>query len=286
MVQTDGSVHDWLEGRGPAMVLMGYIDDATGGVFSKFYPAETTEAAMKSFKEYIEEYGIPESLYFDRHSIYKTTRQPNLEEQLKGQLPKTQFEMALDFLSVEAIHAHSPQAKGRIERLFRTFQDRLIKEMRLAGIDNLAGANNFLKEYLPKYNCIFAIPAANPKNLHKPVPADMDLVWVFALREERIISKDFLVAWNNRAFLLSKPSMTLIKAKVTVLENLQGEIRIWLNNRYLKFTEITADTLRQIRERKRPAKPNGIKTRYKTWKPPIDHPWRVEGRAVYARLNK
>ena len=136
------------------------------------------------------------------------------------------------------------------------------------------GANNFLKEYLPKYNCIFAIPAANPKNLHKPVPADMDLAWVFALREERIISKDFLVAWNNRAFLLAKPSMALIKAKVTVLENLQGEIRIWLNNRYLEFTEITAGTLRQIRTKKQSSGKTAVKLSYKIWKPPADHPWR------------
>jgi hypothetical protein len=274
MIQTDGSEHDWLEGRGPEMVLMGYIDDATGGVFSRFYPGETTGAAMKSFKEYIEEYGIPESLYFDRHSIYKTTRQANLEEQLKGQLPKTQFEMALEILSVEAIHAYSPQAKGRIERLFSTFQDRLIKELRLAGINNLDAANNFLKEYLPRYNCIFAIPAANPKNLHKPVPSDMDLDWVFALREKRIISKDFTVSWNNRAFLLSKPSGSLIKAQVIVLENLKGEIRIWLNNRYLEFIEITAGTLRQIRTKKQSAGKTAVKLPYKIWKPPADHPWR------------
>jgi hypothetical protein len=253
---------------------MGYIDDATGGVFSRFYPGETTGAAMESFKEYIEEYGIPESLYFDRHSIYKTTRQANLEEQLKGQLPKTQFEMVLEVLGVEPIHAYSPQAKGRIERLFSTFQDRLIKEMRLAGINNLDAANNFLKEYLPRYNCIFAIPAANSKNLHKPVPSDMDLDWVFALREKRTISKDFTVSWNNRAFLLSKPSGSLIKAQVIVLENLKGEIRIWLNNRYLEFTEITAGTLRQIRTKKQSAGKTIAKLPYKIWKPSADHPWR------------
>ena len=286
MVQTDGSVHDWLEGRGHKMVLMGYIDDATSQVFARFYPQETTGAAMESFKRYIEEYGIPRSLYFDRHSIYKTTRQPNLDEQLKGQLPRTQFEMALEILNVEPIHAYSPQAKGRIERLFATFQDRLIKELRLAGIKNLPQANVFLKGYLPRYNCVFAIPPANPKDLHKPIPTELDLNWVFAFREKRVISKDFTIAWSNRVFLLSRPSRALIKTQATVLEDLKGEIRIWLNNRYLEFQEITPDTLRRIRERKYSTKTTGAKPSYKLWKPPINHPWRVEGRAVFERLNK
>jgi len=274
MVQTDGSEHDWLEGRGPKMVLMGYIDDATGGVFARFYPAETTGAAMGSFRKYVEEYGIPKSLYFDRHSIYKTTRKPNLDEQLKGQMPKTQFEAVMEILGVEPIFAYSPQAKGRIERLFATFQDRLIKELRLAGIDNLVGANIFLKEYLPKYNCIFAIPAANPKNLHRPVPANMDLDWVFAFREKRVVSRDYTVCWKNRFFLLSEPTKTMERSQVTVLENLEGEIRIWLDKRYLSFTEITADTLRRVRTTRQKIKKVEIKPPYKIWKPPADHPWR------------
>jgi len=285
MVQTDGSVHDWLEGRGPEMVLMGYIDDATSQVFARFYPQETTGAAMESFKRYIEEYGIPRSLYFDRHSIYKTTRQPNLEEQLKGQLPRTQFEMALEILNVEPIHAYSPQAKGRIERLFCTFQDRLIKELRLAGIKNLPQANGFLKRYLPRYNCVFAIPPANPKDFHRPIPTELDLNWVFAFREKRVISKDFTVAWSNRVFLLSRPSRALIKTQATVLEDLKGEIKIWLNNRYLEFQEITPDTLRRIRERKYSTKSTGVKLPRKIWKPPVDHPWRTEG-SLFAEPRK
>ncbi|MFH2068802.1 MAG: hypothetical protein ABII89_04995 [Candidatus Omnitrophota bacterium] len=163
MVQTDGSVHDWLEGRGRKKVLMGYIDDATSQVFARFYPQETTGAAMESFKGYIEEYGISKSFYFDRHSICKTIRQPNLDEQLKGQLSRTQFEMALEVLNVEPIHAYSPQAKGRIERLFATFQDRLIKELRLAKIKNLSQTNGFLKGYLPPIQLRICYPSGQPQ---------------------------------------------------------------------------------------------------------------------------
>lgn len=125
MLLTNTSIHDWLEGRGPKMVLLAYIDDATSNAFARFYPQETTYAAMHSFRLYIEKYGIPQSVYFDRNSIYKTTREPNLDEELRREMPKTQFEKVLNILNVEPILAYSPEAKGRIERLFRTFQDRL-----------------------------------------------------------------------------------------------------------------------------------------------------------------
>jgi len=283
MVQTDGSTHDWLEGRGPKMVLMVYIDDATSNVFARFYPQETTHAAMDSFRRYIEIYGIPQSLYFDRNSIYKTTRQANLDEQLQGQGPRTQFDMVLDILKVEAIHAYSPQAKGRIERLFGTFQDRLIKEMRLAGIRSMEQANTFLEEYLPKYRDMFVIPPLNSKDMHRAVPEELDLNWVFAFREKRMVSNDLTVSWRNRTLLLTRASAGLKKQRVTVLENLEGEIRIWVNNRFLESQEITKDTLGQIRKKKAVQEPK-TKIRTKPWRPPADHPWRKQNRAIFAEL--
>ncbi len=283
MVQTDGSIHDWLEGRGEKMVLMGYIDDATNQVFGRFYPQETTLAAMDSFRRYIERYGIPRSLYFDRNSIYKTTRQANLDEQLAGQSPKTQFEMVLEILKVEPIHAYSPQAKGRIEKLFSTLQDRLVKEMRLAGVNNLDQVNSFLEGYLQKYNSVFSLPPANPKDLHRAIPEEWDLDWVFALREKRVVSRDFTVAWKNRSFLLTPPSRLLIKASVTVLENLQGDIKIWFNNRFLEFQEITPHALPQRRKQTAAAKPPSPGPRL-PWKPPPDHPWRRLNNAIFAQV--
>ncbi len=130
---------------------------------------------MDSFRKYIETHGLPESLYFDKNSIYKTTRQPDLDEELKGKSPATQFEKILNILDVEFIFAYSPQANGRIVRLFATFKDRFVKEMRLARVCGIEEGNKFLETYLPKYAQRFGVDAANPENLHREVPANMDL---------------------------------------------------------------------------------------------------------------
>lgn len=286
MILLDGSIHDWLEDRGPKMTLMAYIDDASNIVFGEFHLAETTESAMRSFKNYIKKYGIPLKIYFDRHSIYKTTRQPNLDESLKSKKAKTQFEKVLEILNVEPIHAYSPEAKGRIERLFETLQDRLIKEMRLANICTLENANKFLKTYLPEHNTRFSIPAKNPKNLHRPIPEEVDINWVFAVRDERTILNDFTVQWNNRVFLLENHSMILKRKHVVVMENLKGQIRIWFNDRALDFKEITKDTLKHRRKQMQillaSAKQLTKKNR-KSYKPAPDHPWRHMpfGKALY-----
>lgn len=277
MVLLDGSIHDWLEGRGPKMTMMAYIDDASNIVFGKFYPAETTESAMRSFQKYIKKYGIPLKIYFDRHSIYKTTRQPNLDESLKGKTPQTQFEKVLEILNIEPIHAYSPEAKGRVENLFGTLQDRLIKEMRLANICTIEDANKFLKTYLPKYNTRFSIIPANPKNLHREIPKDLDLNWVFAVRDERTILNDFTVQWNNRGFLLENHSMILKRKHVVLMENLKGQIRIWFNGRTLDFKEITKDTLKQRRKQMRILLASAkqlTKKKRQPRKPAADHPWR------------
>ena len=127
LVQLDGSHHDWLEGRGPACVLMAYIDDASNRVFVRFYAYEGTIPALDSFQRYIRHYGIPLAIYADKHSTYRSPAEPTVEEQLAGTKPKSQFGQALGELGVELIAAHSPQAKGRVERLFQTLQDWLIK---------------------------------------------------------------------------------------------------------------------------------------------------------------
>ena len=284
MVLLDGSIHDWLEGRGPKMVLMAYIDDSTGKPAGRFYPAEDVSSAMDSFKRYIKKHGIPESIYFDRHSVYKTTRQPHLDEELKDESPKTQFEKVLAILGVKAIHAYSPQAKGRIERLFKTFQDRLIKEMRLANVCNMGDANNFLQTYFPKYISRFSVPAKSPKNLHRNIPKNLDLNWVFAFRDERTISNDFTVRWNNRFFLLRKPTKILKRKRCMVIENLKGQIRICYKDKILDFKEITEKTLEQIRKTTKLMKATAKKTKpKKPYKPAKNHPWRTQNKALFNR---
>ena len=124
MVQIDGSHHGWFEDRGPGCVLMGYIDDATGKVFARFYDYEGSLPAMDSFKGYSKKYGLPMKVYLDKHTTYKSTAKQTIQDELDQVEPLSQFERALKELGVEVLHAHSPQAKGRIERLFRTLQDR------------------------------------------------------------------------------------------------------------------------------------------------------------------
>ena len=150
MVQMDGSHHDWFEGRGPKCVLMGYIDDATGTVYGRFYDYEGTIPAMDSFKRYIKRYGIPQSVYLDKHSTYKSTAKQSIEDELEDRKLMSQFEKSLQELGVKVIHAYSPQAKGRVEAAVRTFQDR-VNEMRLAGVKSVDQANEFLIKNIFQY---------------------------------------------------------------------------------------------------------------------------------------
>ena len=168
LLQMDGSHHDWLEGRGPKMVLMGYVDDATGKNYGQFYEYEGTLPAMDSLRKYIKRYGLPESIYFDRHSTYKNNNtKPSIEDELLGREALSQFSRALEELGIKFIYAHSPQAKGRVERSFLTHQDRLVKEMRLAKVDTIEEANKFLESYyLPRHNKKFEIEPLNEINRH------------------------------------------------------------------------------------------------------------------------
>ena len=169
MVQMDGSHHDWFEGRGGRCVLMGFIDDATGTVYARFYEYEGTLPAMDGFKRYIRLYGLPQSVYLDRHSTYKSMAKQTIEEQLNDIQPMSHFEKSLADLGVTVIHAYSPQAKGRVERVFGTLQNRLVKEMRLAGVTNIAEGNAFLETYLPEFNRKYAKEAAEKANFHRPI---------------------------------------------------------------------------------------------------------------------
>ena len=272
MIQTDGSHHDWLEGRGPKMVFMGYVDDATGQVFGRFYDHEGVFPAMDSLGRYIRLYGLPKSLYLDKHSTYKTTRQPDLDELLRGEAAATQFERACRELEIRIIHAHSPQAKGRIERVFGTLQDRLVKEMRLAGVSSIEEANAFLETFLPGYNERFAIAAKKQGDLHRPLPEAVDLREIFCLKATRTINNGYIVKWRGRMFLIENPSIAMRRRKVTVMEHFDGKIAIKFNGRYLEFREVLNLKPVEAPEVKKPDnEPVKKKSKYI---PPADHPWR------------
>jgi transposase len=264
MIQMDGSHHDWFEGRGPWCVLMGYIDDATGRVFGRFYDYEGTIPAMDSFKRYIKQYGLPLSVYLDRYKTYKSTAKPSLEDELNDVEPLSDFERALRELGVEVRHANSPQAKGRIERLFGTLQDRLVKEMRLRGIRTLEEANAFLEEYFPIYNGRFCMSPKEKDDLHRPLGRRLDLDAILCIQTERTLRNDFTVAHHRKLYQVEDKVNT---SKVMVQDRMDGSIRITNKNRSLRFREITE---RPITEK---SSLPVVRMR-KSTTVPTSHPWR------------
>ena len=265
MVQMDGSEHDWFEGRGPYCVLMGYIDDATGKPFGRFYEYEGTHPAMDSFKRYIKKRGLPLSVYLDMHSTYKSTKKLTIEDELKNQEALSQFGRSLKELGVELIYAHSAPAKGRIERLFETFQDRLIKEMRLENICTIDQANDFLDYYLPIYAKRFAVKPSKMDDLHRAIPKGIDLDRILCIKTERSLRNDFTVAHNKKLYQI----LDNVRAKkVFTEERIDGSMVIRYKDSELKYKEIT----------NRPEKTETQKTYefklHKIYVPPANHPWR------------
>ena len=267
MIQLDGSHHDWFEGRGPWCVLMGYVDDATSRVYANFYDYEGTKPAMDSFKRYIKRYGIPQSVYLDKHSTYRSTKKLTLEDELNNARSLSQFEKALKQLCVDVIHADSPQAKGRVERSFRTHQDRLIKEMRLKGINNVGDANKFLHSYyIPKHNRKFAVIAKHKANLHRPIPKRLDLDRIFSIKDKACLRKDFTIQRNKTFYQI----LDAIRAKeVTIEERLNGRLYIYHKDTQLRYKLID----------KKPQDPKQLpKLQYtfggRRFIPPKDHPYR------------
>jgi hypothetical protein len=264
MVQVDGSHHDWFEGRGSWCVLMSYIDDATGKVFARFYGYEGTIPAMDSFKRYLGKHGLPMSVYLDRHTTYKSTAKPSVEDELNNTMPLSEFERALKELGVEVIHANSPQAKGRVERLFRTLQDRLVKEMRLRGIRTIEEGNEFLKHYLPVYNRRFSVAPMESNTLHRPLPPGVNLDTILCIKTERRLRNDFTVAHHKKLYQIRDKTKA---AKVEVQDRIDGSTKIFYQNQALRFEEITT---RPVREEK----PRVKARRRKRYVPPLDHPWK------------
>jgi transposase len=266
MVQMDGSHHDWFEGRGPWCVLMGYIDDATGIPFAKFCPYEGSLTAMSGFKGYIKKHGIPLSVYLDKHSTYKPTKKRTIEDELNNIDPLSQFGRALGELGVELIHANSPEAKGRIERLFETFQDRVIKEMRLRKIGSIEEANKFLEYYLPVFAKRFGVPPAKEGDLHGPLPKGIDLDRILCVKTERALNNDFTVVHDKKLYQI----LDNVRAKkVMVEEHIDGSMIIRHKDTSLKFKEITARP-----KKAEPKKAYEFRLKRVYAPVPADHPWK------------
>lgn len=273
MVQMDGSEHDWFEGRGPICVIMGYIDDASNEVYGRFYEYEGTLPAMASFRGYIRKYGIPDSLYADRHTTYHSKDKLTIAEELEGKTKKeTQFERAVGELGVKIIPAYSPQAKGRIERQFRTFQDRLIKEMRLRRINSIKEANEFLKYYLPIYNKRFGVISEGKANLHSPITKGINLDRILCIKTERTVRNDSTIKHNKKLYQIEEKTKA---KKVTVEERINGTMKIYArDDKSLRYREITS-LPKKKRSDKIEVKMTLKSLPRKKYIPPLDHPWRT-----------
>lgn len=238
MVQADASVHDWLEGRGPAMALVGMIDDATGRVLARFYPAETTEAYMDLLGRWIERYGRPLAWYSDRHGIFRA------ESRLLGEdepVPvPTQFSRALEELDVELILANSPQAKGRIERLWGTAQDRLVKELRLAGATTLQQANDVLENrFLPWFNRRCTVRPASGNDAHRALGKAQDLAAILSIQQTRHVNNDYTIRLDNRFYQLLPPAWPGQRGgRVTVEKRLDGSMKVRFKQHYLEYRQV------------------------------------------------
>lgn len=228
MVQIDASRHDWLEGRGPWLTLVGGKDDAAGFVWAQFVPSETTWAYLNLMREMSRSHGLPLSLYADRHSIFNILKEPTIIEQLKNTIPLSQFGRAMEELGVTLIKAWSPQAKGRIERNWGIFQDRLVVELRLANVKTMEEANEILKEFLKAYNRRFTVAPREKTAVFRKPPHQHDLDRILCLKEIRTVNKDHTISFEGLILQIpaSKRFRSIARRKVDVLQLLDGSIEI------------------------------------------------------------
>lgn len=283
MVQLDGSHHDWFEGRREKAVLMVMVDDATKRLKARFAEEETTHASYDVFEAWVQQRGVPQSLYVDRDSIYRCERMPSVAEQIAGKKPLTQFGRAMAQLGVELILANSPQAKGRVERCHGVLQDRLVKEMRLQGISDLETANAYLeREFLPDYNRRFHVQPASPADVHQAKPSHLDEI--LSWEEERVVRQDWTVSWDNRFFQIAAEHENLALAGRRVVVRLlrSGTVQLLSERRKLKYRELPVKPPAAPREARRVGRTRLVK-------PAPGHPWTggtpFVGKAFWKRVK-
>jgi transposase len=282
LLQADGSRHRWLGPDGPYLTLIGAVDDATGTVPGALFRAqEDAHGYLALLEQVVAGYGIPLALYVDRHGIFtKSARDPlTLEEQLAGRRLPTQVGRALEELGIRPIYALSPQAKGRVERLWGTFQDRLVSELRLAGATTLEEANRVLGAWLPTFNARFSVPPAQPGSAYRPLPAGFALERVLCFKYPRVVRPDNTVHFAGRQLQLTPSPERASYARLTVEvhERLDGSLAVVAAGLALAATPAPPDapTLR-ARKLARPGAPPPIsREELRRSRPPAAvHPWR------------
>jgi transposase len=231
LLQIDGSRDDWLEGRGPYLTLIGAIDDATGRVpYGLFRDQEDAQGYVHLLRQIMAEHGIPGALYHDGHGIFERSRREpeSLEEQLAGKRKPTQFGRIMEELGIISITSRSPQAKGRIERLWGTFQDRLKSELRIAGVSRVEEANSALWNFLPRFNKSFAVPAREPGSAYRQIPEDVKPDGIFCFKYQRTVAKDNVVRFGEHRLQIvpTNGRSSYAKAKMEVQERMDGSLAV------------------------------------------------------------
>jgi hypothetical protein len=290
LLQTDGSDHDWLEGRGPGLTLIAYIDDATGEVPGAVFRDEEDAAGyMLALRAISQTHGLPLEVYADRHSIFQSPKQPTLDEQLAGKQPRSQFGRALDELHIRIIPAYSPQAKGRVERLFETLQDRLVKELRRANARTCEQANQVLADFLPRFNRRFKKEAAQPGSAYRPWPADLRPDDVFCFKFTRVVAHDNTISFSGHKLQIPPgPSRrSYARARVEVRHHLDDSLSAhYQGHTIATFEGANAGPLRVGKftpaahsspapsPQAQPSAPAAPPPSRKSSRPAPDHPWR------------
>ena len=257
LVQWDTSEHDWLEGRGEKLYLIALVDDATSRAVARFVRHDSTPENLRLLGNYLRRWGRPLAFYTDKASLFKTSRPQQRDEQLQGALAKTQIGRALEELGIEWIPAHSPQAKGRVERFFGTAQDRLVKGLRKAGVDTLEAAQQYLERvYLPLWNRRFTVAAANPTDAHRPLGPAHDLAAILSQVDSRVVSPDYTVQVHRRRYQIAREAVRagLRGARVRVEQRWDGTVAVRFREHYVPVRECLVGPSQptpQQRERKR-----------------------------------
>jgi transposase len=295
LLQTDGSRHDWLEGRGPWLSLIAYIDDATNQVAgATFRDEEDAAGYFLGLQEICLTQGIPAAIYADQHTIFQSPTQATLEQELAGETPRSQLGRLLDELGIELIAARSPQAKGRVERLWETLQDRLVKALRKAGASNREEANRVLGDFLPKFNQRFQVAPAQPATAYVPWPKDYRPEDYFCFKHTRTVTNDNTIPFDGHRLQIppGPQRRSYARAKVDVWQHLDARLEVRYQGQSLATFEPATDAPVRVHKfqpapgqeapEKKPGAAKALKKPKvrKPSKPAADHPWR---RPLYAK---
>ncbi len=274
LLQIDASRHDWLEGRGPEMALVGAIDDATGKVADAFFrEQEDSEGYFQLLSHILVTSGLPHALYHDGHAIFQPPQdeEPTIEEQLAGKKHLTQFGRLLDELGITSIRSRSPQARGRVERLWGTFQDRLVSELRLAGASTMEQANGVLRVYLPAHNRKFAVPAREPSSGFRNVPANANEHFCFKYSRTVGLDNVIRIGPHRLQILPSNGTHSFARVRIEVRQAFNGDMAIFYQGRRLNVKEAVSEAAML----RKPLLIPTTSTKSKAYaKPASDHPWR------------